>query len=183
MAFTVQTQPPTPGANAYVSVADFRAYHADRGRDLSNLTTYPDAKVQAAIVQATQYLDVRFEYVGWRYAADQTTEWPRSAAYDNRADRLDGIPRPVVQATCEYAYRALSAELLADPARDDYGKAVKSKKESVGPISESVEYADYGGFEMPAYPLADRLLTSRGLTVGNGQDNPGGLQVGNIGRG
>lgn len=182
MAFTVQTLPPTDGANAYVTVADFRAYHTDRGRDVND-TLYPDAKVQAAIVQATQYLDVRFEYVGYRYAADQSTEWPRSAAYDNRGDRLVGIPVPVKQATFEYAYRALSDELLADPSRDDYGKAVKSKTESVGPIRESVEYADYGGFEMPAYPMADKLLTSRGLTCGSGQDNPSGLKVGTIGRG
>lgn len=182
MAFTLQTQPPTAGANAYVSVADFRAYHADRGRDLSNTTTYPDAMCQAAIVKATQYLDVRFEYVGYRYAADQSTEWPRTAAYDNRGDRLNGIPTPVVQATCEYAYRALDEELLADPSRDDYGKAVKSKSEGVGPIRESVEYVEYGGFEMPAYPMADRLLTSRGLVSGGAQTG-GGLQVGNLGRG
>ena len=182
MAFTLQTQPPTAGANAYVSVADFRAYHTDRGRDVLE-ATYADSAVQTAIVRATQYLDVRFEYVGYRYAADQSTEWPRTAAYDNRGDRLNGIPTPVVQATCEYAYRALTDELLADPARDDYGKAVKSKSEGVGPIRESVEYVEYGGFEMPAYPMADRLLTSRGLVSGGAQTGGGGLQVGNLGRG
>ena len=178
MAFTLQTNPPTPEANAYVSVAEFRAYHADRGRDLSNTTTYPDATVQAAIVNATQYLDIRFEFVGYRVEADQTTEWPRSAAYNSRGDRQVGIPRPVKQATMEYAYRALTSTdgLLADPDRDASGQFVKSRSETVGPISERVEFSDHRGFTMPAYPLADRLLLSQGIA--QDVDKRGGLSSG-----
>jgi hypothetical protein len=183
MAFTVQTLPPTANANAYITVAFFRDYHLERGRDFSNLTNYPDAKVQACIINATQYLDLRFEYVGYRVQADQTTEWPRSSAFNNRGDLLTGIPLAVQRATAEYAYRALTADLLADPTRDASGQAIKSKSETVGPISERVEYVDYLGYELPEYPLADRLLIVPGLTVDGGSSNRGGLQSGNIQRG
>ncbi|MNV94103.1 hypothetical protein D3C71_1888740 [compost metagenome] len=117
--------------------------------------------------------------MGYQYAKGQTTEWPRSAAYDKRGDRLEGIPLPVVWATCEYALRALSADLLADPDRDSTGQAIKSKSEEVGPIKESIEYQDYGGFQLPSYPLADAILRSRGLIVTTGA---GGISFGDLGR-
>lgn len=182
MAFVVQTDPHTDGANAYITAAFMRDYHSERGRDLSNTTTYPDSRLEAAIVAATQYLDVRFEFVGYRSDADQTTEWPRSAAYNGRGDRQVGIPRAVKQATAEYAYRALSATLLADPDRDGSGQAIKSKSETVGPISERLEYAVYTGFTMPIYPLADRLLTSQGL-VSRDPGRTTGFASGDLGRG
>lgn len=180
MAFVVQTDPHTDGANAYIPVSFMREYHADRGRDLSNLTTYPDARLQVAIVAATQYLDVRFEFVGYRQDAEQTTEWPRSSAYNSRGDHLIGIPRPVKQATAEYAYRALTGVLLADPDRDGSGQVVKSKSETVGPISERIEYVEYGGLVMPIYPLADNILKAAGLIESGGAS--GGLSSGNLGR-
>lgn len=177
MAFTVQTNPPTVDANAYITVAEFRAYHSDRGRDF---TSFTDAKVQVAIVLATQYMDVAFEFGGYRVAADQTTEFPRQALYNCRNDRLVGIPRPVKFACAEYAMRALTSPLLPDPDRDTSGQFVKSKSETVGPISERVEYSEARGFVMPAYPLADKLLTSQCIATKVGQTF--GLSSGDLGR-
>lgn len=180
MAFTVQTLPPTAGANAYITAAFFREYHADRGRDYSDTTDHPDTTVQAWIVQASQYADVRFGYVGYRYSADQTTEWPRSSAYNDRGDRVVGIPLALQQAVAEYALRAQSGDLLADPERDGSGQEVKSKSETVGPISERIEYVEYGGLVMPIYPLADNILKAAGLIESGGAS--GGLSSGNLGR-
>lgn len=177
MALIVQQEPPVEGANSYASVAAFKEYHGNRGVDL---TSYGDQQIEFALIKATQFLDVRFDYVGYQYAKGQDTEWPRSSAYDKRGDRLDGIPKRVVWATCEYALRALAADLLADPERDPTGRAVKSKSEEVGPIKESVEYQDYGGFQLPAYPLADMILKSAGLVVNTGA---GGISFGDVGRG
>lgn len=176
MALIVQQEPPVDGANSYAAVAAFKEYHSVRGVDL---TPYGDPEIEFALIKATQYLDVRFEYVGYQYAKGQTTEWPRSSAYDKRGDRLDGIPTRVVWATCEYALRALATDLLADPDRDSTGRAVKSKSEQVGPIAETVVYQDHGGFQLPAYPLADMLLKSAGLVVNSGAR---GISVGDVGR-
>ena len=181
MAFTVQTLPPTDDANAYIDVAYFRAYNLERGRDFSNETLYPDAMVQIWIINATQYLDLRFEYYGYRVTATQGTEFPRSNLYNSRGDQLTGIPRCVKQATAEYAYRAKDSALLADPDTDGSGQTIKSKSETVGPISERVEYVSHEGFQMPAYPFADKLLTSQGI-VASGMNQGGGLSSGDTAR-
>lgn len=175
MVLVVQQEPPVDGANSYTTVSVFRAYHGARGTDVA---LYTDQQVEFALIKATQYVDVRFNFVGYQYAKGQDTEWPRSSAFDKRGDRLSGIPKPLAQAVCEYALRSLAADLLADPVRE-VGRQVKSRTEEVGPIKESVEYEGSAGFQMPSYPLADRILISKGLVIGN----LGGLSVGDVGRG
>ena len=182
MAFILQGTYPIVGANAYVSVADMRAYHSDRGVDTS---AYTDSQVQIAIVKATQYLDVRFEYIGSRSTSAQLLEWPRQFAYDDRGDGVYGVPPAVAQATSEYALRALSASLMSDPTvPNSTGRSVRKSEEAVGPIVEKYEYEADRGYEMPNYPLADRILTSRGL-VSSGMSGSarGGLMVGTLARG
>jgi len=182
MAFTVQGDTPVAGANAYVDVAAFRSYWTDRG--VATSPTYDDAAVQVAIVKATQYLDLRFDYVGDRVDRLQDLEWPRQFAYNDRGDHVTGLPTAVKQATIEYAYRALSSTLLADPTSDETGLTVKSKEEAVGPISQKIEYDVKGGFTLPDYPVADRILISRGLVKGGlTSTQTNGLMVGTIGRG
>ena len=180
MAFIVQGDTPVAGANAYVDVAAFRAYHTDRGVDLS---AYTDPQIQVAIVKGTQYLDLRFEYVGQRVDRLQDLEWPRKFAYNDRGDFVTGLPTAVKQATSEYAYRALSSALLADPTVSDTGLTVKSKEETVGPITEKYEFETRGGVALPDYPQADRILIARGLVKSGGTSGQtGGLMVGSIGR-
>ena len=180
MAFTVQGDTPVAGANAYVDVAAFRSYWTDRGVDT---TSSDDAAVQVAIVKATQYLDLRFEYVGDHVDRLQDLEWPRQFAYNDHGGYVTGIPTAVKQATIEYAYRALSSALLADPTQDETGLTIKAKEEAVGPISQKVEYDVKGGFTLPDYPVADRILISRGLVKGElTSTQTNGLMVGTIGR-
>lgn len=177
MPFTLQGDDPVDGANAYISAEEFTDYHEVRGTDVS---AYDEEDIQFAIVKATQYLDVRFQFIGYRRVKGQTTQWPRENAFDDRGDAVYGVPQPVKDATAEYALRALTADLLADPTRDDLGLGVKSKTEKVGPLEESVEYATGSGFQMPEYPLADNILRVNGLIKGTPQ--PGGLTVGTIAR-
>jgi hypothetical protein len=161
MALIVQTYPTvTAGANGYVSLVELKAYLDAR---LKSYAGKEDPQLEAAIIEATTYVDLRFTYIGYRLEANQDTEWPRQNAWDDRGDKVDGIPKAVKSATCEYAFRALSAELMADPERDASGLQVQSKSETVGPISTAVTFADRAGSALPAYPAADRLLTSRGL--------------------
>lgn len=181
MAFTVQGDTPVAGANAYIDVAAFRAYWDDRG--VATSPTYNDAAVQVAIVKGTQYLDLRFEYVGERLSREQELEWPRQFAYNDRGDFVTGLPTAVKSAAAEYAYRALTTPLLADPSYDETGRPLKSREETVGPLSEKFEYEARGVFQMPDYPQADRILISRGLVrSGLTSAQTGGLMVGSLGR-
>lgn len=163
MAFTVQDNTGgVAGANAYISVAEFKAYHDDRGASLYGAAT--DQAIQMAIVKATDYLDTRFSFIGEKAQTGQTTEWPRFDAWDREDEPVYGVPAEVKEACAEYALRALTAQINPDPTLDPTGRVVLSKSEQVGPISQSVSYAAGAAFEMPRYPVADRKLTMRGLT-------------------
>lgn len=164
MALSVQNDDgDVDDAVAYVSVNDFKAYHALRG---NILTGHADAAIETAIVRATDYLDGRFPYVGQKANGfEQTTEWPRIEAYYRSYESIVGIPTAVVEATCEYGFRALSASLAPDPSRGSTGGVVKSMEERVeGAVSRSVTYVDGSErFTMPEYPAADAKLRMAGL--------------------
>lgn len=154
------------GANAYITVQQFKNYHADRGADTS---AFDDEAIEAAIVRATDYLDQRFNFVGKkRLGRDQTTEWPRTDAWDRDRYYINDIPPEVKEACAEYALRALAAELNPDPERNASGVAVLSKSEAVGPISESVTFVGGAVFQMPKYPAADQKLVRAGLVRSGG---------------
>lgn len=150
------------GANAYLSAADFKAYHDARG---NSYAAAADADIEKAIIKATDYLDGRFNFVGRALGArQQTTAWPREAAYDRDRNLVSGVPIEVIEATAEYALRALTATLNPDPERDASGAAVASKSEQVGPISESVTYvAGSTHVILPKYPAADQKMIKAGL--------------------
>ena len=76
MPLIVQTEEALPNANSYGSAQEFRDYHSARGRQVSA----SDSAVEAALVRATDYLDLRFRYVGRRKTKEQPTQWPRSWA-------------------------------------------------------------------------------------------------------
>lgn len=48
-------------ANAYITLAEFKSYHDDRGNDYSG---FIDAKLENAIIKATDFLDTRFNFLG-----------------------------------------------------------------------------------------------------------------------
>lgn len=150
------------GANAYITVEEFKTYHADRGNAFSSFT---DPQIASAIVRATDYLDQRFSFVGQRLQGrDQSTEWPRYVARGRDDYAINGIPVEVKEAVAEYALRALSAALNPDPERGGTGAAIAAKSESVGPISDSVTYVSGSVFTLPKYPAADQRLIKAGLT-------------------
>jgi len=163
MAFLVQNDNgTTAGANAYVTVAEFRTYHNDRGNDFS---AYSLTDIEGAIVRATDYLDTRFTFVGYRTSLPQRTAWPRMDAEDADENDVSGtIPQEIKDACCEYAFIALSQILNPSPTYDDRGRLVQSKSETVGPISETTVYGG-GGIVMPTYPAADRRLSASGLVI------------------
>lgn len=151
------------GANAYLSVADFKSFHDDRGNDYSD---YTDPEIAAALVKSTDYLDGRFEYVGRRYNLYQLTQWPRLDAVTPDGLTVQGIPTEVQRASALYALRVLSGTTLApDPTPSATGGAVLSSSVKVGPIETRESYASGGSYSQPIYPEADMLLKMRGLVA------------------
>ena len=163
MAFSVQNDAGTVlNANAYITVAEFKSYHDDRGNSYGSPSP-ADALIQKAIVKATDYVDARFSYIGDR-SYNLPTEWPRLDAVDPTGYLITGIPPSVKEACAEYALRALTGSLLPDPQRDASGRIVDSYTKTVGPISKSVTFSSSSGsFSMPIYPVADQKLLKAGL--------------------
>lgn len=187
---------PQANANAYISVAEFTTHHTDRGVTSVVDGDYETTAVQAAIVQATDYIDKRFgrKFRGYKRSGAQRLEWPRIDAIDNDGYLLDPRPRQLVDAACEYALLALQlkrnlAPIPATPfptidpltgaADGQAGGPIKAKTEILGPLETSVEYAtttmlpSQMAMPLPAYPQADLWLqelinstTSRRLVRG-----------------
>lgn len=190
-------------SNSYASTDYVSQYHLDRGNDFWATfrdTGGSDAKIsqcQAAIVRASFYIDKRFRtrFIGVRRLFDQAMAWPRIGAFDSDGYQFDPVPGQLQRACAEYALRALIYQTLApDPLRpvpnqdmtqdppvestDVITGQVKSKRVSVGPVSESTTYESaqdiiarnigaatrdtqatiMNDFNLPEYPEADLYI-------------------------
>jgi len=161
MAFTVQDDTGLiANANAYITVAEYKAYFADLNDELA--IDYDDVDIQAGIIKATQYIDTRFAYGGLplnSVVEGQLTQFPRCFLYDNRGDSVDGLPGLLKNATAEYALRAISADLAPDPEVDSRGKVTYKRELVVGAVEEETHFADGVSAEIyKPYPKADAML-------------------------
>lgn len=185
MTFQVEDGSGLANANAYVDVSTANAYFADRG--MIGFPSDPNSQ-QIAIVLATDYIDRRF---GGRFKwtqlkpGVQALEWPRydttsSAGWDwpygpqpidPTPPATAPLPIQLVQACCEYAFRAAKAPLAPDPTADPSGYQVIQNLQKVGPIETVVRYADRGPGAtrqlLQPYPAADMLI--RSLLIGGAQ--------------
>lgn len=169
MAFVVETGTGSSTATAYVDVSFVDNYFLDRNNIAWTGTTQ---QKQAAIIKATDYIDLRWgsSFMGRVEFPDtpQALSFPRLNVIDRNGRFVTGIPVNLKKATAEYALRALSITLLPDPTVDDSGMVVISKKERVGPIEESTDFQSSGSAPilLRPYPAADKLLQEYVYSVG-----------------
>lgn len=163
MTIVVETGAIVDGANAYITVAELDAYWSARNVTLSQT----NAEKEAAIIIATQYVDINFSWRGTIVIDEQWLDWPRAGVYDDEGRDIEytEIPRRLKNAVCEYAKRQLDSDIQPDVFPNDLG-AIKRKREKVDVIEQEVEYQDNTGgyYGIKRYPLADNWL--KGLTIG-----------------
>lgn len=148
-------------ANGYVTVATVRAHALDRG---VNLSAFANPAMEVAIVQATDFMDAAFSYIGTQKNVDQGTQWPRSYTHSRYAK----LPKPILDACCKLASRAVRGTLLTvDPSVDPSGQDVSSKTTKVGPIETSVEFfgppGDASASMSKRFPEVEASLRMAGL--------------------
>lgn len=154
MAFTVEDGTGLVAtANAYISVAEFKAYWADRDPvDPSILT---DA-IERAIVKSTDYADLKYgaKFPGVPLEVDQPLLWPRDWNVDQP------VPTYLKYAIAEYANYALSEDLYFRPSYDDSGKRITRLYEKVGPIETATDWSDGGGtdWSRKVFPKAEAWM-------------------------
>lgn len=166
MAFVVEDGTGLANATAYIDGAFATTYHADRGN--SSWASASLSSRQAAIINATSYIDIRFgqDFIGIRKKDTQALEWPRFAREQDTlfetsiTQNINTIPNKLKQACAEYALIAISATIAPNPEYEDTNRLVTFKKEVVGPIEEEVRYSEdvLAPSEFRMYPLADNLL-------------------------
>lgn len=130
--FVVEDGTGLSNANSYVSIDDFKQYWIDRGVEHS----VSDDKIKSILIQATQYVDKSFNYIGTRPSLTQSLNWPRWYAYSKDGHVFSGVPNEVIYATCEAGALALDGAVLFGSTED----GISEKTENVGPIQTTYKY-------------------------------------------
>lgn len=101
MSLIVEDGTGKPDADSYVNVEDCQAYATSHSLVFDGTPT----EMEAALRNATIYLDTKYVFRGERVTDEQALEWPRTTA---------NLPRQLVFACCELAVRARMAPLWRD---------------------------------------------------------------------
>ncbi len=163
--FVVEDGTGKSDANSYASVEQYRAYHADRGTDLTGQT---DPQIEGWLVQATDYVETRWygRLKGHPLTQTQALHFPADGVFIGCYE-VTGVPSQLVKAVSEYALRAKSGPLAPDPTVDPSGLTILGKTEKVGPLEESYTFqASISPGQARPYPAADRLM--KPLLIGGG---------------
>ncbi len=157
MPFVTEDGTGLPDATSFITLAFFKQYADDRGRDYS---AHNDTAIEQAIARGTFYLSESFRWKGVRKrlrnnaAGYQALAWPRYGVYDRQSsyyDYVDGyytpnygyglygsyvdddvIPREVQWATCEAALYELDNPNALQPAYTPHDRV---KMERAGPVA------------------------------------------------
>lgn len=167
MAFVVEDETGLADANAYITVQEYKDYHADRGNSTSGTAT----ALQQAIVKATDYMEQRWgqSFLGNKeFKETQALSFPRINLFDRDGVLVVGLPTKLKNACAEYAALALTQALFLTVPPDATGLQVTLEKNKVGPIEIEKRF-DAGEVTSNTvkYPEADKWLAEYILTGGH----------------
>jgi len=120
----------TVGEDTFVSLSEAETYwlnHRDANSTWSNAT---DPAKEAALREATEFLDTQYNWIGEIESTGQVLSWPRVGT-DREGRYISGTPDRIKDATAILALEALSAYLLPAQSRGGKIQAVKAGSVSV----------------------------------------------------
>jgi hypothetical protein len=109
MALIVEDGSGIPGANAYIDITYVDGYFL--GERLIKWNTLNQDDRESAIINATSYVDIAFEWRGNRNTLEQGLSWPRSGVSFDRFP-VEGIPVQVKKSTAESVWLVIEGEEL-----------------------------------------------------------------------
>lgn len=154
MALIVENGTRVPGANSYVSLADFKAWADARG-----ITYGSDATVEQQILRAMDYIE-GLNFVGFKETETQSLQWPRvNVVIDGFGLDASTIPAELKVSV----YEATKVEIDGDSKIAPVDRQVIS--ETVDAIS--ITYKDNAGTQRntPALTSALRKLVQAPTAV------------------
>lgn len=103
--------PLTVGTDSYVTLVEADAYAAARP-SLSTWAGLSEPVREAALKDATLYLENSYEWIGTLADVSQALSWPRLEAYDRNGRHITTIPQAIRSAQIELAFIGASAPLV-----------------------------------------------------------------------
>lgn len=159
MPFLVEDGTGLPNSNSYESVAEFNAYCALRGMEVT--ASYNDTDKQRALIKATDFIDLTKKFKGRKLLITQALEFPRGwLTVPGFCEYVEGIPEKLKYALSEYAYIELlnPGTLIPNPESDASGLQLLSSFEKVGPIEEKKTFSTSSVKTVKLWPKGDRYL-------------------------
>lgn len=165
MALVVEDGAGQSTAESYLSADDFKAYHKDRGNEISLGGTEIEQKLRIA----TEYIDLRWgaQAKGAQVQETQALCWPTDYYVTDPVT----LPTALERATAEFAYYAIDNELFLDNSGTN-GPGITFLKEKVGPIETETEWSGSGdgslGRKYPSVPKGESYMKQLILGGGGG---------------
>jgi hypothetical protein len=152
-------------AESYASLDDVTTYQIGR-TDYDAWINMSVEQQEAAVREATTYLDGTFTWRGAIQYQTQALSWPRVGAIDDEGRLIlsNTVPLDVVHACAFLAAKSISTSLQPEQS----GAAITSK--SVGPAGVSISYGSAGASVTTKREFPEVKTMLRGLYVGS----PGG---------
>lgn len=154
--FVIEDGTGITNANAYCSLAEATQYHDNHGGPAA-WTSATQATKENAVRQATQYLDLNYKWKYVKTTSTQALEWPKRYVQDwnGFAIAANVIPQQIKDACAHLALQVINGVVLIADLQDE--GSIKRISNTVGPLSESIEYA---GAERPekSFVIADKLV-------------------------
>jgi Putative DnaT-like ssDNA binding protein len=158
MALIVEDGTGLATAESFASRDEATAFQRGRADDTTWLDANVDAQ-EAALKEATTYLDGNFDWVGSVSSLTQALGWPRAYVIDaeGRSVASDAVPQKVKDACCFLAAKAIVGALQPELA----GATVTSKRVA----SIAVTYSTGGDPAKRSFPEVRAML--KGLFNGS----------------
>lgn len=160
MALVVEDGSIVPGANSYVSDAEFVSYAAERGIDIP----VDQTEREQLLIVAADYIDANYRssFKGEKVTRDQPMQWPRVEVYiDCFSISSSEIPTELKRAQMEAAIAANEQDIYTNSD----GTSVKKEKLDV----LEVEYFQGGSAGQPVLGKTKDLINPLLKTGGKGK--------------
>ncbi len=170
MAITVEDGTGLTTADAFISVAWWKAWATARGKAFS---AYYDAEIERAIVRATDYVSESLTWAGYRLkergtdGGMQALAWPRTLVYDRNGYVVasDSVPVEIQKATAEIVVAELAEPGVMAPV---FKAQERVKREQFGPVSFEYDLSNTAASSARPVLLAVMDLVGEFLATGTG---------------
>jgi len=153
--FIVESGAGLTNSNSYCTLAEAEQYILDFIGSAA-WTAASQAAKEAALRQATRYIDACYRFQGKKVIYNQALEWPRYEVFDSSGYYIDTdkVPPKVKYACAIIALAVINGDIILP---DLTTAVISSESMTVGPISSSTTYMG-GKSPLKIYSLSDKML-------------------------